>query len=267
LNAGLGEVLKHKIKHWTGRIQAHLMRRFAAKTLHISGGRPVISFSFDDVPDSALYNGATILEKYGLRGTFYIAGQLAGTSEPDRKLISEAGIAELAERGHEIGCHTYSHPNIATLSGAQLQSEIDQNRSFLRRILGKRWGATGSQLNFAYPYNAVSYFAYRRMAKSYRSCRAGENRINRGAICPQMLFGMEIGRPDEDVAQLKAEIDAVKAQPGWLIFFTHDISETPTPYGCTPAAFEKLVQYAMQSGCEILTVNEALDHYISADAA
>lgn len=243
------------------------MRRFAAKTLHISGEHPVISFSFDDVPDSALYSGATILEKYGLRGTFYIAGQLAGTSEPDRKLISEAGIAELAERGHEIGCHTYSHPNIATLNSAQLQSEIDQSRSFLSRILGKRWGATGAQLNFAYPYNAVSYFAYRRMAKNYRSCRAGENRINRGATCLQMLFGMEIGRPDEDVVQLKAEIDAVKAQPGWLIFFTHDISDTPTPYGCTPAAFEKLVQYAVQSGCTILTVNEALDHYISADAA
>ncbi|MCF7644018.1 polysaccharide deacetylase family protein [Bacillus subtilis] len=243
------------------------MRRFAAKTLHISGERPVISFSFDDVPDSALYNGATILEKYGLRGTFYIAGQLTGISEPGRKLISEAGIAELAERGHEIGCHTYSHPNIATLNGAQLQNEIDQNHSFLSRILGKHWGAAGSQLNFAYPYNAVSYFAYRRMAKNYRSCRAGENRINRGATCLQMLFGMEIGRPDEDVVQLKAEIDAVKAQPGWLIFFTHDISETPTPYGCTPAAFEKLVQYAVQSGCEILTVNEALDRYISADAA
>lgn len=243
------------------------MRRFGAKTLHISGERPVISFSFDDVPDSALYNGATILEKYGLRGTFYIAGRLAGTLETTRQLINENGIAELAERGHEIGCHTYSHPNIATLNGAQLQNEIDQNHSFLSRILGKHWRAAGSQLNFAYPYNAVSYFAYRRMAKNYRSCRAGENRINRGATCLQMLFGMEIGRPDEDVVQLKAEIDAVKAQPGWLIFFTHDISETPTPYGCTPAAFEKLVQYAVQSGCEILTVNEALDHYISADAA
>ena len=259
--------MKHKIQYWIGRIQAHLMRRFAPKTLHVTTTRPVISFTFDDVPDSTLFYGATILEKYGLRGTFYIAGRLAGTLETTRQLINENGIAELAERGHEIGCHTYSHPNIARLNGTQLQSEIDQNRSFLSRILGKRWSATGSQLNFAYPYNAVSYFAYRRMAKNYRSCRAGENRINRGATCLQMLFGMEIGRPDEDVVQLKAEIDAVKAQPGWLIFFTHDISETPTPYGCTPAAFERLVQYAVQSGCDLLTVNEALDHYMLAEAA
>lgn len=259
--------MRHKIQYWMGRIQAHLMRRFAPKTLHVTSARAVISFTFDDVPDSTLYYGATILEKYGLRGTFYIAGHLAGRSETTRQLINENGIAELAERGHEIGCHTFSHPNIATLSGVQLQSETDQNRAFLNRVLDKHQGKAGSQLNFAYPYNAVSYFAYRRMAKNYRSCRAGENRINRGATCLQMLFGMEIGRPDEEVTQLKAEIDAVKAQPGWLIFFTHDISETPTPYGCTPAAFERLVQYAVQSGCEILTVNEALNSYQSVQAA
>ena len=258
--------MKHKIQYWMGRIQAHLMRLLAPKTLHVTTVHPVISFTFDDVPDSTLYYGASILEKYGLRGTFYIAGSLAGTLETTRQLINENGIAELAERGHEIGCHTFSHPNIATLSGAQLQAETDRNRGFLNRVLDKHKTKTGSQLNFAYPYNAVSYFAYRRMAKNYRSCRAGENRINRGATCLQMLFGMEIGRPDEDVTQLKAEIDAVKAQPGWLIFFTHDISETPTPYGCTPAAFEKLVQYAVQSGCEILTVNEALDRYEVASA-
>lgn len=253
--------MKHKIKHFMGRLQAHLMRRFAPKTLHIPAGHPVISFTFDDVPDSALHNGAAILEKHGLRGTFYIAGNMAGTIEPNRQLINEEGIIELADRGHEIGCHTYTHPNVAALNGAQLQNEIEQNRSFLNRLLGRRREMDGSQRNFAYPYNAVSYFAYRRMAKNYRSCRAGENRINRGAISPQMLFGMEIGQPDEEVMQLKAQIDAVKAQPGWLIFFTHDISETPTPYGCTPAAFEKLVQYAVQSGCEILTVNEALNVY------
>lgn len=237
------------------------MRRFAPKTLHITTHHPVISFTFDDVPDSTLHYGAAILEKYGLRGTFYIAGGLTGTSETSRQLITETGIRELADRGHEVGCHTFSHPNVTTLSGAELQSEIDHNRSFLNRIVGKRNGGRSSKLNFAYPYNAVSYLAYPRMARNYRTCRAGENRINRGAISPQMLYGMEIRQPEIHSEQLTQQIDAVKVQPGWLIFFTHDISETPTPYGCTPAAFEKLVKYAVQSGCAILTVNDALDDY------
>lgn len=237
------------------------MRRFAPKTLYVTADRPVVSFTFDDVPDSTLHTGAAILEKYGLRGTFYVAGNLVGTSETSRKLISETGIRELADRGHEIGCHTFSHRNVATLSGRELQNEIDNNRSFLSRILGKRSGGHGPQLNFAYPYNAVSYCAYRRMGRNYRTCRAGENRINREATSPQMLYGMEIRQPEIHSQQLIQQIDAVKAQPGWLIFFTHDISENPTPYGCTPATFERLVQYAVQSGCTILTVNEATNSY------
>lgn len=256
--------MKHKIKYWVARLQARLMSRLAPKTLHVPTDHAVITFTFDDVPDSTLYYGAAILEKYGLRGTFYVAGGLAGTSETSRTLITESGIRELAERGHEIGCHTFSHANVATLKDAQLQSEIDRNRSFLSRILGDNKGGHGPKFNFAYPYNAVSYFAHRRLARNYRTCRAGENRINRGAISPQMLYGMEIRQPEAHSLQLTREIDAVKAQPGWLIFFTHDISETPTSYGCTPATFEKLVQYAVQSGCEILTVDEALDAYASA---
>ena len=255
--------MKRKVKFWVGRLQAHLMRRLAPKTLNIPTDHPVISFTFDDVPDSAFHYGAAILEKYGLHGTFYIAGNLAGSSDTSRKLISEDGIRELADHGHEIGCHTFSHPNVATLSGAKLQEDVDHNRSFLSRILGSRSGGHGARLNFAYPYNAVSYFAYRRLARNYRTCRAGENRINRGATSPQMLCGMEIGLSDAYSQQLTREIDAVKEQPGWLIFFTHDISETPTPYGCTPATFEKLVQYAVQSGATILTVDAALDRYTS----
>lgn len=252
--------MKQKIQYWMSRVQAHLMRRFARKTLFIGNDRPVISFTFDDVPDSTLHYGAAILEKYGLRGTFYIAGSLAGTAEVGRTLISEGGIGELAARGHEVGCHTFSHSDVARMSGRALQNEIERNRAFLDHILGKHHGH-GAQFNFAYPYNAVSYFARRRLARHYRSCRAGENRINRGATAPQMLCGMEIGYPQEHALQLTRQIDAVKSQPGWLIFFTHDISDKPTPYGCTPETFEALVKYAVESGCTVLTVNEALDGY------
>ncbi len=40
---------------------------------------PLVSFTFDDVPASAYVNGAAILERYGMRGTFYIAAGIGGT--------------------------------------------------------------------------------------------------------------------------------------------------------------------------------------------
>ncbi len=242
-------------------MQARLLQRLAPRNLLVTADRPVISFTFDDVPDSALHQGAAILEKYGLRGTFYIAGSLAGRSEPNRTLIDEQGIRTLAEHGHEIGCHSFGHRNVAGLGAAQLQDDIEHNRAFLSRVLGRDQGGQGRRLNFAYPYNAVSYFARKSLARNYRSCRAGENRINRGATSLQMLYGMEIGQPEEQCLQLTEQIDALKAAPGWLIFFTHDIARNPTPYGCTPESFDKIVRYAVESGCTIMTVDEALNHY------
>lgn len=253
--------MMRKIQYWLRRFHAHLMHRLAPKTLFIPAKQPVISFTFDDVPDSALHQGAVILEQYGLRGTFYVAGGLSGASADGRVSITEKGIRELDKRGHEVGCHTFSHPDISRISSAQLQVEADNSRKFLDRVLEKNTGKQSRPRNFAYPFNAVSYFALSRMRRNYRSCRAGENRINRGATSPQMLLGMEIRQPEAHALQRMSEIDAVKAQPGWLIFFTHDISDTPSPYGCTPETFEKLVQYAVQSGCTILTVDKALDHY------
>ena len=51
----------------------------------------------------------------------------------------------------------------------------------------------------------------------------------------------------------------LSTDPGWLIFFTHDISPVPTPYGCTAAAFDRLVRYAVERRCQVLTVDAALD--------
>ncbi len=237
------------------------MRRLAARTFNVAADKPVVSFTFDDVPDSALHEGAALLEKYGLRGTFYIAGGLAGRVETDRSLIDEQGIRTLAQRGHEVGCHSFAHRNTARLSLAQLQQDIEQNKAFLNRVLGAVQNGQGRRLNFAYPYNAVSYFARACLARNYRSCRAGENRINRGAVSLQMLYGMEIGGPQEQCLQLKQQIDALKAQPGWLIFFTHDVAANPTSYGCTPENFEELIRHTVDSGCTVLTVDEALDYY------
>src|SRR5262245_48076641 len=92
---------------------------------------PLVSFTFDDVPHTALHHGATILEKYDLHGTFYIAGGLAGRVEEDRTLISPEDCHALWQRGHEIGCHTYSHDRVRALTGELLAQDLDRNADYL----------------------------------------------------------------------------------------------------------------------------------------
>ena len=43
-----------------------------------------------------------------------------------------------------------------------------------------------------------------------------------------------------------------------MIFYTHDISENPSPFGCKPSQFERVVRSAVQAGAKILTVGSAL---------
>jgi hypothetical protein len=62
-----------------------------------------------------------------------------------------------------------------------------------------------------------------------------------------------------DIDRVKSVIDANREAAGWLILTTHDVSEDPTPFGCTPAFFEGVVRYAVESGALILPVSRALE--------
>ncbi len=57
---------------------------------------------------------------------------------------------------------------------------------------------------------------------------------------------------------MKSLIERSARPRSWLIFFTHDVGETPSPYGCTPALFEHALESALTLGCQVLPVRNAL---------
>jgi peptidoglycan/xylan/chitin deacetylase (PgdA/CDA1 family) len=234
------------------RFSNRLIWKMAKRTRKVETEVALVSFTFDDVPDTALTNGAAILEKYDARGTFYIAGGISGRVEPDRRLIDAEGCLELFRRGHEIGCHTFSHDRVREYGG-NLPADLDQNARFLREI-----GIARPATNFAFPYNAAWPLARKELGTRYDTCRGAGESINRGEVDPLMLQSVEIRQPEQHSLGLTAYIDEVATNPGWLVFFTHDIAETPTPYGCTPATLEHLVRRCVEKGCRIVTVEEAV---------
>lgn len=242
------------IDRLAGRLTNRLIRATPWRLIPIPTRQPIVSFTFDDVPDSALRAGATILEARDVRGTFYIAGSLEGRVEPGRTLIDAAGCRELAARGHEIGCHTFGHRDIRHVDRASLAADLADNARYLDSV-----DPRPGRRNFAYPYNSGSFGKRPMLAHAYRTCRAGGEAINRGPTDPTFLRAVEIRQPETHVAGLTRWIDAVVEKPGWLIFFTHDVAPAPTPFGCTPAAFERLVAHAVASGCCVLTVDAALN--------
>jgi len=244
---------------WQGRVGAlvdrvanRLIWQFASGRRAVETNVPIVSFTFDDVPDSALIEGATILERHGVSGTFYIAGGLGGRVEPERTLITPEGCGELLVRGHEVGCHTFAHRRVRDMR--RLAEDLDRNAEYLKSV-----GATKPVRNFAFPYNAAWPLARPELARRYRTCRAAGEAINRGSVDPLMLKAVEIRQPERHARDLTRWIDDVVDWPGWLIFFTHDIASRPTAYGCTPETFDHLVRYAVDKGCRVLPVDRALD--------
>ena len=68
-----------------------------------NGIRGAVSITFDDGLASQLEIAVPVLEKHGLRGTFYLC---AGTASMGRLEPWKV----VARRGHELGNHTASHP-------------------------------------------------------------------------------------------------------------------------------------------------------------
>jgi len=69
-----------------------------------------------------------LLDRHGVQATFFIVGETAGEC-PDL-------IREIECRGHEIGCHTYSHRTLWDMTPASFAAELAQYQAMMQDILG-----------------------------------------------------------------------------------------------------------------------------------
>src|SRR5260370_18765318 len=77
-----------------------------------------LALTYDDGPnDSCTQSLLDVLSKYGVKATFFLIG---------RHVRSRPDIArQIAEAGHAIGNHTYSHPNLIFTSLRKLRRELE----------------------------------------------------------------------------------------------------------------------------------------------
>src|SRR5687768_10497192 len=91
------------------RYQRSLAQLFFRRPIAIRSEMPLISFTFDDFPRSALHVGGAILKRFGLVGTYYASLGLMGTEAPTGSIFDLEDLRILLEQGHELGSHTFDH--------------------------------------------------------------------------------------------------------------------------------------------------------------
>ena len=228
-------------------------RRITANTVVLRARRPIVSFTFDDFPRSAVLNGARILEHYAARGTFYCAGSYCGQIIDGVVQYSVEDLQGLFRAGHEIGCHTFNHRRVSTLSGSELIEEINLNKSFFAGYLPELVMHT-----FAYPFGDRSFWATLKLQRIFDACRSTEPGLNLGAVDLGRLRAIRLYNSAIDLDRIRQLVRDAAASNAWLIFYTHDVDLAPTKYGCTPALLEQTVKMAASSGAELLPISDAI---------
>jgi peptidoglycan/xylan/chitin deacetylase (PgdA/CDA1 family) len=235
------------------RISNRLSRYFRTTPFELRNTHPMVSFTFDDFPESAASVGAPILDQYGAKATFYVSGSQVGTRSDHWQGVGADVIVELHRRGHEIACHTFSHVRSTDLDAARLAAEIEENRRYLLGL-----DPSMRIENFAYPYGQGSVWRKRQLAKTFRSSRGIIPGINSGVVDLQYLRSTPLINRHIDEECIDRAFDTLVGSNGWLIFYGHDLATEPSPYGCTPALLRYALDAATRRDVAIMNVAGAL---------
>ena len=96
-------------------------------------------------------------------------------------------VIALHRRGHEIGCHTFSHQRACDLDDSSLAAEIARNRHYLRSL-----DPSIEIENFAYPFGYGSFARKRQLKTRFKSCRSIVPGVNSGNVDLQFLRAMPL---------------------------------------------------------------------------
>ncbi len=239
----------HRVKNACAR---RIARWFGRRLFVLPSGPPLVSFTFDDFPRSALLVGGKILEDAGIAGTYYVSLGLMGQVTPTGEIFHREDLPRLFAGGHELGCHTHDHlPAWTTPPDAYLAS-IEENRRTLALIAPSQVLTTHS-----YPISYPRPATKRLQSQRFVCARGGGQSFNGGTTDLNYLNSFFLEQSLDDFAAVERVIDANARAGGWLVFSTHDICASPTRFGCQPAFLEQVAQCAVRSGAKILPVAKA----------
>lgn len=194
-----------------------------------------IALTFDDGPDPEYTPQILdILNRFHVPATFFVIGVNANANTD---ILSR----EFAD-GHEIGSHTFTHPNISLISSERMRLELDATERLIESVLGRK------TLLFRPPYS-----------EDLEPSRPSE--VGPLALTDALGYytvGMRIdprdwSRPGAEVIASDA-IDGVRREDGHIILL-HDSGGNRSQ---TVVALPKILETLKQEGYSFVTVSDLM---------
>jgi beta-glucosidase len=193
------------------------------------GKKMAISLTFDDARPSQIDKGLPVLERYGVKATFYIS--------PDRLIQRMDGWERAVALGHDIGNHSLVHPCTGNFAFArdkaledytleQMGMELDSASRWIEEVLGI------TPVSFGYPCGQT-YVGRGSQSRSYvplvsAMFETGRTWMDEGPNDPVVcdlarLTGMELDGKQFD--QVLALIEQARERGSWLILAGHEMDQ------------------------------------------
>jgi len=235
------------------RIGRKLTAFRARNTIQLPTGKAVISFTFDDCPKTGIENGVSVLEAEGWQSTIYVSCGLFDVENHHGKMMNGADAAALHSSGHEIGEHTFSHLDGSQISLGCLKKDIERNQSKLADL-----GVPPSQ-TFAYPFGVATSKMKSALSKQFKGARGVRAVSHHKQVDLNQIGSVPVF--ESTINQAIAAIQKTASTGGWLTFFTHDVRDEPSEWGCTPAGLQKIIKAVKNTNAEILTIRGAIESF------
>jgi peptidoglycan/xylan/chitin deacetylase (PgdA/CDA1 family) len=169
--------------------------------------RPTVAITFDDGFVSVEETAVPILQELNLvAGLFIPSGNLDGhprwrmpEDSPDRseRVMGPAQLKKLDSQGFEIGSHSLSHVELASLGDEQLQIELTRSKQVLEETLGHEVRA------ISYPHGSCDERVRRTAEQSgYRFGFTIEPEPV-DACCPSLLIGRVAVSPEDSLFKFR----------------------------------------------------------------
>jgi len=208
----------------------------------------MISFAFDDGWKNHISVAVPILNKYNIKGTFYVMSRPPKSMMKEREgRLSFEDCKTIEREGHEIGSHSRSHKNLV-LWFWKAKKEIFVSK--------KEFESNGITMHtFAYPYGwANSYVAKLVKRAGFIGARAYIRHTPKNQELKKYLLPTKAVVRHTTFEIIKNWIDQAIERKEWLILTFHDIRTDPYFFDTTPKILEEVCTYVSERKIATCTI-------------
>jgi len=173
-----------------------------------------ISYTFDDNSPKQFLVAQPMFDAKGFHATFFC---IVGSLSPSQWSTIESA----SSKGHEIGSHTLTHPDLTKITDAQVITEESGSKSLIESHTGKKC------VSIAYPYCTVPKESI--TSESYPFARS----CNESLVPSTPADFLSIGAMGSHSTQMNTASDDAASSGSWLVWLIHGIDDDPA---CCPIA-------------------------------